>query len=282
MADDARRPRSGRPAKKASFGGSRFKGSKSSPRSSDGKKRDGRPSARNPRGERSDRNDRPSSPRDSTRIRRAPRIEPEIPAEIEAKMLPGKIRAELLSLSSENAEAVARQMVMIDRLTASGTKEDLDLAGTFAQAASDRAGRVGVVRSYAGKVLLALSNYSEAKKHLSAAHRINGEAFLKVLLAECETGLGRPRKSLELLGEVDSKILSSRELAYAHLVSAEAREALGQADAARVSLNLKSESYLMRDTGEGLDPERDRLRERWLGIKTRLASKITTSGESAN
>ena len=281
MADDARRPRSGRPAKKA-FGGSRFKGSKSSPRSSDGKKRDGRPSARNPRGERSDRNDRPSSPRDSTRIRRAPRIEPEIPAEIEAKMLPGKIRAELLSLSSENAEAVARQMVMIDRLTASGTKEDLDLAGTFAQAASDRAGRVGVVRSYAGKVLLALSNYSEAKKHLSAAHRINGEAFLKVLLAECETGLGRPRKSLELLGEVDSKILSSRELAYAHLVSAEAREALGQADAARVSLNLKSESYLMRDTGEGLDPERDRLRERWLGIKTRLASKITTSGESAN
>jgi len=197
-------------------------------------------------------------------------------------MLPGKIRAELLSLSSENAEAVARQMVMIDRLTASGTKEDLDLAGTFAQAASDRAGRVGVVRSYAGKVLLALSNYSEAKKHLSAAHRINGEAFLKVLLAECETGLGRPRKSLELLGEVDSKILSSRELAYAHLVSAEAREALGQADAARVSLNLKSESYLMRDTGEGVDPERDRLRERWLGIKTRLASKITTSGESAN
>jgi tetratricopeptide (TPR) repeat protein len=173
-------------------------------------------------------------------------------------------------------------MVMIDRLTASGTKEDLDLAGTFAQAASDRAGRVGVVRSYAGKVLLALSNYSEAKKHLSAAHRINGEPFLKVLLAECETGLGRPRKSLELLGEVDSKLLSSRELAYAHLVSAEAREALGQADAARVSLNPKSESYLMRDAVEGSDPERDRLRERWLGIKTRLASKITTSGESAN
>ncbi len=197
-------------------------------------------------------------------------------------MLPGKIRAELLSLAAENAEAVARQMVMIDRLTATGAQEDLVLAGAFAQAASDRAGRVGVVRSYAGKALLALSNYSEAKRHLSAAYRINGEPFLKVLLAECETGLGRPRKSLELLGEIDSKILSTRELAYAHLVSAESREALGQLDAARVSLNPKLESYLMKDVPEGSDPERDRLRERWLGIKSRLASKMTSSTENGN
>ena len=197
-------------------------------------------------------------------------------------MLPGKIRAELLSLSSENAEAVARQMVMIDRLTATGSQEDLVLAGAFGQAASDRAGRVGVVRSYAGKALLALSNFSEAKRHLSAAYRINGEPFLKVLLAECETGLGRPRKSLELLGEVDSKNLSPRDLAYAHLVSAEAREALGQIDAAKVSLNPKSESYLTKDVAEGLDPERDRLRERWLGIKSRLVSRIMTSSENGN
>ena len=185
-------------------------------------------------------------------------------------MLPGKLRAELLSLSSENAEVVARQMVMIDRLMATGAQDDLNLAAVFAQAASDRAGRVGIVRSYAGRTLLSLSSFGEAKKHLSAAIRISGSPFLKVLLAECETGLGKARKSLELLGEIDSKLLSTRELAYAHLVSAEAREALGQYEAARVSLNPKSEAYLQNQSEEGSDPERERLRQRWFSIKSRL------------
>lgn len=286
----AERPNS-RPHKgprKPSSSGPRFKG----PRSSSGKSghsgKSGISGSGGTRGNRGDREERRPSPRDTGRIRRAPRIEPEIPVDVEAKMLPGKVRAELLSLSAENAEAVARQMVMIDRLILTGTPEDLVLAGAFAQAASDRAGRVGVVRSYAGKVLLALSNYSEAKRHLSAAHRINGQPFLKVLLAECETGLGKPRKSLDLLGEVDSKALTTRELASAHLVSAEAREALAQFEAARVSLNPKSEIYLFREDIEategtgGSDPERERLRQRWSGIKSRLAAKTGTSITAGN
>lgn len=210
--------------------------------------------------------------RDAERPRRAPRIEPEIPADIEAKMLPGKTRAELLSLSAENAEVVAKQMVMIERLLATDQDADLLLANEFARAASNRAGRVGVVRNQAGKVALARKDFAEAKRHLSAALRISGSAFAKILLAECETGLGRPRKALDLLGEIDSTQLSTKENAYAHLISAEAREALGQIDAARVTLTPRLGAFLeSAAVGPEVDTELPKLLKRWNLLTSRLS-----------
>ena len=242
-----------------------------------------RPPRRNQRTDRSDRNQRPQRPgsdkskrfprnRQETRTPLRPRkVEPEIPLDVEAKMLPGKVRAELLSLSAENAEVVARQMVMIDRLLASGNSDEIQLALAFGKAASNRAGRVGVVRQYAGRAALFSGDYAEAKRHLSAAFRINGQIFLKVLLAECESGLSKPRKALELLGEVPSSSLTKREMAYALIVSAEARELLGQIDAARVTLNPKVEVIFEK---EGLDDDHEllRMRERWSTLKARLSS----------
>lgn len=199
------------------------------------------------------------------------KIEPEIPLEVEAKMLPGKVRAELLSLSAENAEVVAKQMVMIDRLLASGDKDEIGLACAFGTAASNRAGRVGIVRQYAGRAALLHRDFAEAKRHLSAALRINGQVFIKVLLAESESGLGKPRKALDLLGEVPSSSLSKREMAYALIISAEARELLGQADAARVTLNPKVEVVFEKDDLAD-DHELSRIRERWFALKARLSS----------
>lgn len=200
---------------------------------------------------------------------RVRRIEPEIPSDVEAKMLPGKVRAELLSLSAENSEVVAKQMVMIDRLLATGVLADQELAREFGNAASNRAGRVGIVRTYAGKSSLAVKNFPEAKKHLSAAIRISGNDFNKVLLAEAEIGIGNPRKALDILGEIESVKLSSKELLYAHLVSAEAREVLGQTEAARVTLAPHVERVF--DKGND-DPELLRWRSRWDALKTRTSS----------
>lgn len=229
-------------------------------------RREGKRTAASP--ERRDR--RPlTKDRDAGRAIRVRRIEPEIPIEVEAKMLPGKVRAELLSLSAENAEVVAKQLVMIDRLLPSEAVSDHELAREFGNAASNRAGRVGVVRTYAGKSSLAVRNYPEAKKHLSAAIRISGNDFNKVLLAEAETGIGKPRKALNILGEIDSARLSSKELLYAHLISAEAREALGQPEAALVTLAPHVERVF--DKGSD-DPELLRWRSRWEAIKERLNS----------
>ena len=190
-----------------------------------------------------------------------------IPIEIEAKMLPGKIRAELLSLSSENAEVVARQMVMIDRLLATGEEGDRALAAEFGRAASDRAGRVGVVRHFAGRAAIAVNDFSEAKRHFSAALRINGSPLMKVFLAESEVGLGKPRKALDLLGEIKIGALSAKESIRAHLVSAEAREALGQFDAALVTLGRKHEALLTE-----LEKEEPDLVHRWQALKIRLTA----------
>lgn len=210
---------------------------------------------------------RPREVRSSERPLRKPRIEPIIPDDVEAKSLPGKIRAELLSLSAENAEVVAKQMVMIDRLLASGLDDDLLVAHQFGKAAVDRAGRVGVVRQYAGRAALAVKQFAEAKKDFSAASRILGIPILKVYLAECEVGLGKARKALEILGEVKSDSLSQRETIYARLVSAEAREALEQWDAALVTLSAKAEIHLANL------PEEDRgLVDRWRALKVRLES----------
>lgn len=285
-----------RPERK-SFSKPKNHSSSSQKRSSGQSSRSGKPSSRSDsRGRTSSSNDRSSSgPRNRSsnrplgrpgsrptptgsrfkqeldRPRRAPRIEPEVPVDVEAKMLPGKVRAELLSLSAENAEAVARQMVMIERLLSSRESSDLSLANEFGRAASNRAGRVGVVRNLAGRAALAVKDFAEAKRHLSASLRISGHPFSKVLLAECETGLGRPRKSLELLGDVKAAELSKKENAYAHLISAEAREALGQVDAARVTLSPRIEAFLEATLKvESVDPEIILLAKRWTALKERL------------
>jgi hypothetical protein len=200
---------------------------------------------------------------------RKPRIEPLIPEDIEAKMLPGKVRAELLSLSAENSEVVAKQMVMIDRLLSSNDEADRNLANQFGKAASERAGRVGIVRQYAGRASLSVGDFAEAKKHFSAAFRINGNPMMKVFLAECETGLGKARKSLDLLGEIALGSLTPRDAAYAHLVSAEARVALGQLDAALITMSRKYEEILTR-----LSSEESSLLLRWISLKEHITSQL--------
>ena len=211
---------------------------------------------------------RPSRP--DTRVDRPirkPRIEPLLPQDVEAKMLPGKIRAELLSLSAENSEVVAKQMVMIDRLLSTNVDADVKLANQFAKAASERAGRVGVVRDYAGRAALAVKDFAEAKKHFSAAFRINGNPMMKVYLAECETGLGKARKALDLLGEIRIASLTPRDAAYAHMVSAEARLALGQLEAAIVTLSTKYEEVLSRLPD---DPSL----ARWTTLKNKIKAQL--------
>jgi hypothetical protein len=55
-------------------------------------------------------------------------------------------------------------------------------------------------------------------------------------LAQCELALGNPRKTLEIAGSVDPKILSAAERVELRLAAAGARSALGQHDAAVVTL----------------------------------------------
>ena len=83
--------------------------------------------------------------RDQSRIR--PRIfEPDIPEEVTGEELEKSVRAELLSLSAENAKVVARHLVCINIHMDS----DPELAHKHGIAAAHHAGRLAVVRESAG------------------------------------------------------------------------------------------------------------------------------------
>ena len=68
----------------------------------------------------------------------------------------------------------------------------------------------------------------EAQKELRAAQRIMGSPSVIPYLAQCELALGNPRKTLEIAGSVDPKILSAAERVELRLAAAGARTALGQ------------------------------------------------------
>jgi tetratricopeptide (TPR) repeat protein len=178
--------------------------------------------------------------RDQSRIR--PRIfEPDIPEDVTGEELEKSVRAELLSLSAENAKVVARHMVCVNLYM------DLDpeLAHKHAVAAAHHAGRLAVVRETAGYAAYRAGHYELALKELRAAHRISGDVSTWPVMADCERGLGNPLKALALAGSAEVKRLGKAEEIEMRIVASGARRDLGEFDAAVITLQcreLKSES----------------------------------------
>ena len=172
--------------------------------------------------------------RDQSRIR--PRIfEPDIPDEITGEELEKSVRAELLSLSAENAKVVARHLVSINIHMDS----DPELAHKHGIAAAHHAGRLAVVRESAGYAAYRAGHYEIALKELRAAHRISGDVSMWPVMADCERGLGRPLKALNLAGSEEVKRLAKPEEIEMRIVASGARRDLGELDAAVITLTCK-------------------------------------------
>ena len=180
--------------------------------------------------------------RDQSRIR--PRIfEPDIPDEITGEELEKSVRAELLSLSAENAKVVARHLVSINIHMDS----DPELAHKHGVAAAHHAGRLAVVRESAGYAAYRAGHYEIALKELRAAHRISGDVSMWPVMADCERGLGRPLKALNLAGSDEVKRLAKPEEIEMRIVASGARRDLGELDAAVITLTCKE---LKTENGE--------------------------------
>ena len=172
--------------------------------------------------------------RDQSRIR--PRIfEPDIPDEVTGEELEKSVRAELLSLSAENAKVVARHLVCINIHMDS----DPELAHKHGVAAAHHAGRLAVVRESAGYAAYRAGHYEIALKELRAAHRISGDVSMWPVMADCERGLGRPLKALNLAGSDEVKRLAKPEEIEMRIVASGARRDLGELDAAVITLTCK-------------------------------------------
>jgi len=177
---------------------------------------------------------------DPTRFR--PRIfEPVIPDEVTGEELEKSARAELLSLSADNAKVVARHLVCVSIFIDS----DPDRAYLHGMAAAHHAGRLAVARESAGYAAYRAGKYEVALRELRAAHRISGDVSIWPVMADCERGLGRPEKALEMAGSPEVKKLEKPEEIEMRIVAAGARKDLGQLDAAVITLtckDLKNES----------------------------------------
>ena len=161
------------------------------------------------------------------------RAAPRIPPEIEAKQLAPEIRRELSTLDRVTADAVARHLVAAGELI----DEHPEAALNHARAARARSGRIAAVREAVGIAAYNCGDWSQALAELRAARRMGSKSPLLPLIADCERGLGRPERALELARGPEAAKLTGDEADELRIVAAGARADLGQLEQALTVLS---------------------------------------------
>ncbi|TXI41874.1 MAG: tetratricopeptide repeat protein [Mycobacterium sp.] len=209
---------------------------------------DGRPSRRPP-GAGAPRRDRGSSaprsggpgrarraqPQHPSQVEESPRqpAGPAIPPTIEAKQLAPEIRRELSTLDRSTADTVARHLVAAGELI----DEDPEAALAHAQAARARSGRIAVVREAVGVAAYHCGDWAQALSEFRAARRMGSKSQLLPLIADCERGVGRPERAIELARSAEAAELGGDDAEEMRIVAAGARADLGQLDQALALLS---------------------------------------------
>ncbi len=114
--------------------------------------------------------------------------------------------------------------------------EDPEGAYGYSKVALRLASRVAAVREAAGFAAYANQKYSEALAEFRAARRMTGNTDLWPVMADCERGLGRPEKTLDMAGAPEVQKLDKAGQVEMRLVAAGARRDMDQLDAAIVTL----------------------------------------------
>lgn len=160
--------------------------------------------------------------------------DPPIDPEVTGEELDDEMLTALGSLTGGLAKRVAQHLVMAGMLL----DEDPEQAYEHAQAARRRSARVGVVREVGGVTAYAAGKYAEALAEFRASRRITGSDEYLPMMADCERGLGRPRRALELAADPAVERLDRSERIEMLIVAAGARRDLGETDAAVVLLQV--------------------------------------------
>jgi tetratricopeptide (TPR) repeat protein len=172
---------------------------------------------------------------------------PALPADLSLDDLDPQVRAGLRTLPTGLAELIGKHLMA----AALALDTDPSRALEHARFARSRAARVAVVRELAGVIAYHADEWAEALAELRTARRLGGGPGQLALMADCERGLGRPERALELARSDAAGGLAPAEAVELRIVTAGARRDLGQPQAAVVELQ-----------GPGLDIER---RDPWSG-----------------
>ena len=165
---------------------------------------------------------------------RPPRpVGPAIPEEVDITDLDPAVLNELRTLPEDLGEKVAGHLAAAELLL---LDEDDEGAREHAKAAKKLAGRVAAVREAAGITAYRCGDYADALAELRAVRRMTGDDSFVPMMADCERGLGRPERALELLREIRDGDPALK--VESQIVAAGARSDMGQHEAALVLLDI--------------------------------------------
>jgi len=100
-------------------------------------------------------------------------------------------------LDRATADVVARHLVAAGELI----DEDPEAALSHARAARARASRIATIREAVGIAAYYCGDWAQALAELRAARRMGSKSSLLALIADCERGLGRPERAIELAAD---------------------------------------------------------------------------------
>lgn len=143
-------------------------------------------------------------------------------------------RNELKTLTKENAERVAKHLVMAVRLM----DENPELAHQHVLSAARRAGRIAIVRETLGITAYAIGDFALALRELRTYRRISGSNEQIALMVDAERGVGRADKALELGRSVERSTLSEATQVALSIAMSGARLDQDQVDLALAELEI--------------------------------------------
>jgi len=159
---------------------------------------------------------------------------PQIDEDVTGQELDRATKHEIKTLEPKSAEWVARHLVMAGRLI----DDEPELAFQHALAASRRGGRLSAVREAVGLTAYAAGHYGEALREFRTYRRISGSNVHLPVMADCERGLGRPDRALDVARSEEANDLDAPGKVELAIVAAGARTDLGQLDAAVAELEI--------------------------------------------
>ena len=159
------------------------------------------------------------------------------------KELDRSVHQQLRTLSKENAEGVAQHLVMVAALLEA---DEVEGAEAHAETAVRRAGRVPAAREALGLVAYRKGEWARALGEFRTVRRLSGSSHLLPLMVDCERGLGRPERALELATSPEARTLAVEDRVELAIVVSGIRRDRGQLDAARLALEIPQLSATSR------------------------------------
>ena len=142
--------------------------------------------------------------------------EPKMPKGIEWSMLSSDDRERLRGLSKEHAENIGLHILAAYTLE----ERDPELALEHAKWVAHQASRIDFARETLAFVAYRQGDYKLALREFRTAFRMNGFPDYLPFIADCERGVGNPKKAIEVAMSDDAKYLRGESKAEMFLVYA--------------------------------------------------------------